>query len=63
MNFAMHYLRPLFVFIPMIAVLVFSESYREFTLVNGVAQLVLFVFVVHIPAFRTGRIQHGVAPL
>lgn len=54
----MHYFRPLLVFIPMIAVLGFSEAFREFTLINGVAQLVLFLFVVHIPAYRTGRMSY-----
>lgn len=35
-----------------------SVSFREISAVNGVAQLLLFTFVVCIPAWRTGRMSY-----
>ena len=54
----MKYFSPLFIFIPIIVVLAFSRSFAEFVLFNGVGQLLLFILVVHIPAYRTGRMSY-----
>ena len=40
------------------ALLLASESFRTFGAVNGLLQVVLFTFVVCIPAWRTGRMSY-----
>lgn len=47
-------------FLPFILVwlLLIVSDFRSISLVNGIAQLLLFTFVVCIPAWRTGRISY-----
>ncbi len=54
----MKYVRPLFLFLPPIALCLWSADPRKFVLVNAALQFVLFLFVVHIPAYRTGRMSY-----
>jgi len=54
----MKYFKP---FIPFIAcwILLFNSSnFQSIALINGIAQLVLFLFVVCIPIWRTGRMSY-----
>ena len=54
----MKYFKP---FIPFIAcwILLFSSSnFQSIALINGIAQLVLFLFVVCIPIWKTGRMSY-----
>ena len=54
----MKYFKP---FIPFIAcwILLFnSNNFQSFALINGIGQLVLFLFVVCIPIWRTGRMSY-----
>ncbi|MEM7799844.1 MAG: DUF1295 domain-containing protein [Chloroflexota bacterium] len=51
------YLSPLFPFVLVWLLLIISD-FRSISLVNGIAQLLLFAFVVCIPAWRTGRISY-----
>ena len=54
----MKYFKP---FIPFIAcwILLFnSNNFQSVALINGVGQLVLFLFVVCIPIWKTGRMSY-----
>ena len=54
----MKYFKP---FIPFIAcwILLFnSNNFQSFALINGIGQLVLFLFVVCIPIWKTGRMSY-----
>ena len=54
----MKYFKP---FVPFIAcwILLFnSNNFQSISLINGIAQLVLFLFVVCIPIWRTGRMSY-----
>ncbi|MEO1576690.1 MAG: DUF1295 domain-containing protein, partial [Pseudomonadota bacterium] len=50
--------RLLFPYLAGWALLLFSEHFRAPGLLNGLLQLVLFLFVVCIPAWRTGRMSY-----
>ena len=39
-------------------VLLSSNKYRDMTIVNGILQLLLFLFVAHIPGYRTGILSY-----
>ena len=45
------YLVPLYV-------LLTSNKYRDMTIVNGILQLLLFIFIAHIPGYKTGRLSY-----
>lgn len=45
-------------YVPVFVALLVSPEFREITIWNGAAQFVLFLFVVHIPAYRTGRMSY-----
>ena len=54
----MKYFKP---FIPFLAcwILLFnSNNFQSFALINGIGQLVLFLFVVCIPIWKTGRMSY-----
>ncbi len=54
----MKYFSPLFPFLAGWALLLLSHNFAEVSLLNGVLQLLLFTFVVCIPAWRTGRMSY-----
>jgi steroid 5-alpha reductase family enzyme len=54
----MKYLAPLLPFLAGWALLLFIPDYFGFALINGVGQLLLFTFVVCIPAWMTGRLSY-----
>ncbi len=54
----MKYFSPLFPFLAGWALLLLSHNFAEVSLLNGVFQLLLFTFVVCIPAWRTGRMSY-----
>ena len=54
----MNYIKPLLPFLACWALLLSSETTAEVALWNGFAQLILFVFVVLIPTWRTGRMSY-----
>ena len=39
-------------------VLLSSNKYRDFTIVNSILQLLIFLFVAHIPGYKTGRLSY-----
>jgi steroid 5-alpha reductase family enzyme len=49
---------PLFPFLTGWCLLIFSSSMDEISLLNGVLQLILFMCVVFIPIWRSGRISY-----
>ena len=54
-------MKKFFPFIPYLlgwAVLFYTQSLSEISLVNGVLQMTLFLFVVCIPAWKTGRMSY-----
>ncbi len=54
----MKYYKPLIPFLLGCIILLFSNNFFEFTLINGLLQLLLFIFVVNIPAKLTGRMSY-----
>ena len=52
------YFTPLLPFVVGWLLLLFTEQFFALSLVNGVAQLVLFAFVVCLPIWRTGRMSY-----
>ena len=52
------YFTPLFPFVAGWLLLLVTEQFFALSLVNGVAQLVLFAFVVCLPTWRTGRMSY-----
>lgn len=54
----MKYFSPLLPFILGWGLLLATESFSRVALVNGISQLVLFFFIVCIPAWRTGRLSY-----
>jgi len=52
------YFTPLFPFVAGWLLLLITEQFFTMSLVNGVAQLVLFAFVVCLPTWRTGRMSY-----
>jgi steroid 5-alpha reductase family enzyme len=54
----MKYFKPLFIFIAGWLLLILTESMAPLGLVNGVLQILLFVFVVCIPTWKTGRMSY-----
>ena len=52
------YFTPLLPFIAGWLLLLVTEKFFALSLVNGVAQLVLFAFVVCLPTWRTGRMSY-----
>lgn len=54
----MHYLTPWIPFVAGLVVLLASRELHEVALANGLAQALLFAFVVCIPAWRTGRMSY-----
>jgi len=52
------YFTPLLPFVVGWLLLLFTEQFFALSLVNGVAQLVLFAFVVCLPTWRTGRMSY-----
>jgi hypothetical protein len=54
----MKYFIPLFPFLTGWCLLIFSSSMDEISLLNGVLQLILFMCVVFIPIWRSGRISY-----
>jgi len=52
------YFTPLFPFVSGWLLLLVTEQFFFLSLVNGVAQLVLFAFVVCLPTWRTGRMSY-----
>jgi steroid 5-alpha reductase family enzyme len=54
----MKYLSPLFPFIAGWILLLFTNALSSIGIVNGVAQLTLFAFVVNLPTWRTGRMSY-----
>jgi len=52
------YFTPLLSFVSGWLLLLFTEQFFALSLVNGVAQLVLFAFVVCVPIWRTGRMSY-----
>lgn len=54
----MLYVKPVAPFIAVWLLLLFSASFTQLSLINGAAQLLLFIFVVCIPAWRTERMSY-----
>ena len=54
----MKYFKPLLPFLIGCTVLLISNNFFEFTLINGLLQLLLFILVVNIPAKLTGRMSY-----
>ena len=54
----MHYLRPLYAGLLGWALILSTSSFSHLSLVNGAGQLVLFLFVVCLPIWRTGRMSY-----
>jgi steroid 5-alpha reductase family enzyme len=54
----MKYFKPLLSFLIGCGILLVSNNFFEFTLINGALQLVLFILVVNIPAKLTGRMSY-----
>ena len=54
----MHYLRPLYPGLLCWALMLHTSSFSHLSLVNGTGQLVLFLFVVCLPIWRTGRMSY-----
>ena len=54
----MKYLAPLVPFVMGWMLLLASDTFESLGLVNGLLQLTLFLFVVCIPAWRTGRMSY-----
>lgn len=54
----MKYFSPLYIFITGWVLLFFTHSFAEIGLINGLLQLLLFTFVVCIPAWKTGRMSY-----
>lgn len=54
----MKYLNPLLPFIAGWALLLFSASFMEVSLINGLLQLLLFALVVCLPTWKTGRMSY-----
>ena len=52
------YFTPLLPFVAGWLLLLVTEQFFALSLVNGVAQLVLFAFVVCLPTWRTGRMSY-----
>ena len=52
------YFIPLLPFIAGWLLLLITEQFLGLSLVNGVSQLVLFTFIVCLPAWRTGRMSY-----
>ena len=54
----MKYFKPFIPFIACWILLLNSNNFQYFALINGIGQLVLFLFVVCIPIWRTGRMSY-----
>ena len=54
----MKYFKPFIPFIACWTLLFNSSNFQSIALINGIAQLVLFLFVVCIPIWRTGRMSY-----
>ncbi|MBW2508488.1 MAG: DUF1295 domain-containing protein [Deltaproteobacteria bacterium] len=54
----MHYLTPVFPFVAGWVVLLLSHTLSSIAFVNGIAQLLLFFFVVNLPIKKTGRMSY-----
>ena len=54
----MKYFKPFIPFIACWVLLLTSKNFQSIALINGIAQLVLFLFVVCIPIWKTGRMSY-----
>jgi len=54
----MKYFKPFIPFIACWILLLTSKNFQSIALINGIAQLVLFLFVVCIPIWKTGRMSY-----
>lgn len=54
----MKYFKPLLLFILAIALLLYSGTFYQLTLINGLLQITLFLLVVNIPAWVTKRMSY-----
>jgi hypothetical protein len=54
----MKYFKPLLLFILAIALLLYSATFYQLTLINGILQIILFLLVVNIPAWVTKRMSY-----
>ena len=54
----MKYFKPFISFIACWVLLLTSKNFQSIALINGIAQLVLFLFVVCIPIWKTGRMSY-----
>ncbi|AWF83432.1 hypothetical protein BTJ40_10975 [Microbulbifer sp. A4B17] len=54
----MGYVKPMLPFLLGWGLLLLSSEFREISLLNGIAQLVLFTFVVCVPAWKTERMSY-----
>ena len=54
----MNYFRPLYPFLLGWALILNTTSFANLSLVNGLGQLILFIAVVCIPIWRTGRMSY-----
>ena len=54
----MKYFKPFIPFIACWILLFYSNNFQSVALINGIAQLALFLFVVCIPIWKTGRMSY-----
>ena len=54
----MKYFYPLFPFLLVWVLLLYTETFASISLINGLSQLFLFVLVVCLPIWRTGRMSY-----
>ena len=54
----MNYFRPLYPFLLGWALILYTSTFSEIGLINGLGQLVLFALVVCLPIWRTGRMSY-----
>ena len=54
----MKYFKPFIPFIACWILLLYSNNFQSVALINGIGQLVLFLFVVCIPIWKTGRMSY-----
>tara|TARA_B100001250_G_C19678684_1_gene734848 strand:+ start:119 stop:1033 length:915 start_codon:yes stop_codon:yes gene_type:complete len=54
----MKYFSPLFSFLLVWALLVYTETFSSIALINSISQLILFFFIVCIPIWRTRRMSY-----
>ena len=54
----MHYFRPLYPFLLGLILILSTQTFFDIAVINGLLQLVLFILVVCIPIWRTGRMSY-----